>query len=234
MTLNIKSPREAAHRQGVKALVHGPAGAGKTVLCTTAGEPTLIISAEGGLLSIQDAPEHVHVVEVSTIDQVREAYSYLAGEKHQYRWVALDSISEIAEVVLAAEKRHTKDMRKAYGTLIDMMGEMIRAFRDLPMNVIMTSKQERVESEDGVLFCPSMPGSKLAQGMSYWFDLVLALRVDRDAEGNPIRWLQTFRSSTHEAKDRSGRLDAYEPPSLEHLSAKIRGTNPQLKEVKNG
>lgn len=226
MALKIVSPREASHDNGIKILVHGPAGAGKTVLATTAGEPTLIISAEAGLLSIQDAPDYVKVTEVKSVDDVRHVYSYLS-EGTDFRWVVLDSISEIGEVVLATEKANTKDPRQAYGALIDEMGALIRAFRDLPgYNVVFTAKQERAKDEATgmMLYGPAMPGAKLGPAMSYWFDCVFAYRVERDPEGNPERWLQTARDLQHEAKDRSGRLDPFERPNLAHIAAKIRGT----------
>lgn len=225
MALKIISPKEASHGAGIKMLVHGPAGAGKTVLATTTGEPTLIISAEAGLLSIQDAPDHVQVVEVSTVEEVREVYQYLKAGT-DFRWVVLDSISEIAEVVLAAEKAATKDPRQAYGALIDEMGHLVRAFRDLAgYNVLVTAKQERTKDEatGAMLFAPAMPGTKLAQALPYWFDLVLSYRVEKDADGNPDRWLQTQRDLQHEAKDRSGKLDVYERPNLADIAAKIRG-----------
>ena len=56
MAIQLISAKDAALQNGIKVLIYGPAGAGKTVFCTTApdNEKTLMISAEGGLLSIQD------------------------------------------------------------------------------------------------------------------------------------------------------------------------------------
>ena len=68
-----------------------------------------------------------------------------------------------------------------------------------------------------------MPGNTLKQGVGYFFDEVMALRVEKDAEGNPTRWLQTSRDYNYEAKDRSGTLEMFESPDLSAISAKIRG-----------
>ena len=46
MPIKIQSIRNIVQNKGIKILVHGLAGAGKTVLCCTTGEPTLLISAE--------------------------------------------------------------------------------------------------------------------------------------------------------------------------------------------
>ena len=224
MAIQLKSTKQAA-LDGIKCLVHGPAGAGKTTLCSTTGEPTIIISAEAGLLSLRgfDIP----VIEVKTLDALYEAYQYVAGpDGDQFSWVCLDSISEIAEVVLNYEKKNNKDPRAAYGSLAEKMTDLIRAFRDLPgKNVLFLCKQEKVKDEQSgaMLYSPSMPGNQLKNGLSYFFDEVMALRVEKDAEGNPTRWLQTQRDYNYEAKDRSGALDMFEAPSVADIAAKIRG-----------
>lgn len=229
MAIRLTTTKQAAVEQGLKVLVHGLAGAGKTVLCSTTGEPTLIISAEAGLLSLRhtDMP----VIEVKSLQDVKDAYQFIteAKEAEQFRWICLDSISEIAEVVLAAEKAATKDPRKAYGELQDHMMTLMRAFRDLAgRNVVFTAKQEKLKDEHSgmVLYQPMMPGQKLSQQIGYLFDMVFALRVEKDQDGDLTRWLQTSRDLQFEAKDRSGALAMFEPPNLEAIAAKIRGDAP--------
>ena len=231
MPVQLKSISEVVQSQGVKVLVHGPSGAGKTVLCTTCEEPTLIISAEAGLLSARNATGNIQVAEVSTINDIMEVYTFLK-EGTDFKWVCIDSLTEIGEVVLANEKAQTKDPRQAYGALIDQMGDLVRAFRDLPYNIVMTAKQERIkdESNGSLLYMPSMPGSKLAQQLPYWFDEVFAYRVEKNQDGETVRMLQTSRDATHEAKDRSGSLDQWEEPNMTHIANKIRNDQqPTLK-----
>ena len=98
----------------LKVLVHGPAGSGKTRLIGTIKKKTLIINAEGGLLSLRG--QNIDVFTVKSIADVREVYTYLLTDT-SYEWVALDSISEIGEVVLTNEMEKTKDPRKAYGEM---------------------------------------------------------------------------------------------------------------------
>ena len=226
MAITLKSTKDAA-LDGIKILVHGPAGACKTSLCATTGEPTVIISAESGLLSLRgfDIP----VIEVKALDQLYEAYDFVVNteEGQSFKWICLDSISEIAEVVLNHEKKVAKDPRQAYGALAEKMTDLIRAFRDLPgRNVYFSCKQERAKDEQSgaMLYYPAMPGNMLKQGVGYFFDEVFALRVEKDADGNPTRWLQTSRDYNYEAKDRSGSLDMFESPDLSAIAAKIIST----------
>jgi hypothetical protein len=224
MAIKLTSTREEATLHGLKILVSGLAGSGKTSLCATTGGSPIIISAEAGLLSLRHVD--IPVLTVSTMAEVEEAYAYLLSpEGAQYDWVCLDSISEIAEVVLTKEKAATKDPRQAYGALSDQMGELIRAFRDLPeRNVYMTCKLERTKDETTgrLVYGPSFPGQRLAQQVGYWFDEVFVLRTEQDSDGILHRYLQTQSDLQYTAKDRSGALDLYESPNLADIAAKIR------------
>jgi phage nucleotide-binding protein len=227
MAITLTSTKDSAALNGLKFLVHGPAGAGKTSLCATTGEPTVIISAESGLLSLRGVD--IPVIEVKTLDQLYEAYDFVVNTEQgqAFKWVCLDSISEIAEVVLNHEKKVAKDPRQAYGALAEKMTDLIRAFRDLPgRNVYFSCKQERAKDEQSgaMLYYPAMPGNMLKQGVGYFFDFVFAMRIEKDADGNPTRWLQTSRDYNYEAKDRSGSLEMFESPDLSAVAAKVIST----------
>ena len=223
MAINVKTTGSLA-ANGVKVLVYGQAGAGKTSLVKTLPSP-IILSAEGGLLSIRDAD--LPYIETSDMDTLHEAYKWLtsADEAKAYRSVALDSISEIAEAVLSAEKKETKDPRQAYGAMQEQMADIIRAFRDLPgRHIYMSAKLEKTQDEMGrVLYSPSMPGNKSGQSLPYFFDEVLALRVEKDGEGVTQRALMCDSDGLWQAKDRSGKLDAWEAPDLGVILDKLGG-----------
>jgi hypothetical protein len=204
-----------------KILVHGTSGAGKTKLIGTLPRP-VVISAERGLASLRD--EDVFAIEVATLADVHEAYSWLTSsdEARDFDSVAIDSISEVAEVVLAAEKRVAKDPRQAYGAMQDQMSELIRAFRDVPRHVYMIAKTEKATDEMGrILYSPSMPGNKAGQALPYFFDEVFALRAEKDSEGVTQRMLMTDTDGLWTAKDRSGRLSSWESPDLGAIITKI-------------
>ena len=68
--MEFETPMTAATDQGLKMVVYGPPGSGKTMLCTTADAPTLIISAEAGLLSIRDTKADVKIHTVRNMTDV--------------------------------------------------------------------------------------------------------------------------------------------------------------------
>ena len=221
MAIKLKST-EALASDGVKMLVYGQAGAGKTSLILTLPSP-VVLSAEGGLLSISGA--NVPYIEIKSMEDLQEAYAWLkdSAEAKPFKSVCLDSISEVAEVVLAAEMRKNKDGRAAYGEMNSTMAELIRAFRDLPdRHVYMSAKLEKSQDEMGrMLYSPSMPGKSLTQQLPYFFDFVFPLRVERDAEGHTQRALMTDGDGLWLAKSRSQRLDAWEAPDLGAIINKI-------------
>ena len=230
MAIEFKNPADAVLEQGIKMLIYGAAGSGKTVTCATSKQPTLIISTEAGLLSIKDAPKTIQIVECSTRADIEEVLDYLRAKKPP-PWVCIDSVSEIAEVVLAEELQKTKDPRKAYGELAVIMTTLIKSFRDLNTNVVMTAKLDRIKDDmtGALIYGPGMPGQKMGQALPYFFDLVGALRVDKDNEGRLVRSLQTNRDGQWDAKDRSGKLDIFEKPSLAEIHNKILGVTPKSK-----
>ena len=224
ITSRIVSPADAVQDQGAKILVYGMAGAGKTFLARTAPGNVMVISAEAGLLSIRDA-QNVEAIEVKSAAEVVEVYEALRSGKLQYDTVCLDSISEISELLLQAEKARHKDARKAYGEVQESVTNVMRAFRDLQMHVMFICKEDKVNNDGTFEQAPKMVGTKLGQSITYFFDEVLALRVieDTDEEGNPVqaRWLQTRIGQGYVAKDRSGKLEAFEEPNLTKLIEKL-------------
>lgn len=240
MSLQFTTAEEASRVNGVKALIYGGAGMGKTVLSATLPAPVLI-SAESGALSLRknnlerlfgvgnpSITYNMPIITVTNVDDLRDAYDWCANsaEARQFASVSLDSLSEIAEVVLNNAKRQVKDPRQAYGELIEKMETLIRMFRDLPSkNVYMAAKMEPMKDEmTGVVkYGPSMPGSKLGSKLPYFFDEVFRLGVNKTPQGESYRFLQTQPDLQFEAKDRSGALAAMEPPHLAQVFTKILG-----------
>ena len=244
MPINFSTTSQESTCNGVKVLVYGGAGMGKTMLCCTAPNP-IILSAESGLLSLSKRNIERHfgigtdgisydipVVKISTTDDLTAVYNWLQTEQAvQFETICLDSLSEIGEVVLANLMKQTvngkkMDGRQAYGALIVQLNELIRKFRDFPgKNVYMTAKMEKVKDEvSGIVKSgPSLPGAKLGQQVPYFYDEVFHIGVGKTADGKAYRFLQTQPDIQFDAKDRSGALDEVEFPHLWNIFSKIQG-----------
>jgi len=225
MAVHITTTQQAAQLHGIKCLVYGKSGAGKTKLAATAPAP-IILSAESGILSLREF--QIPMIQIKTVADLTEVHQWALNsvEAKQFATIYIDSISEIGEVVLANAKAQVKDPRQAYGELIEKMMATIKAFRDLPgKNVVMAAKQEPIKDEmTGIVqYGPSMPGSKLGPQLPYLFDEVFRLGVGKTPQGVEYRFLQTGPDLQYDAKDRSGSLDPVERPDLSFVFSKILG-----------
>lgn len=241
--MEFTTTSQAVLDTGVKVLVFGEAGYGKTMLAATLPRP-LLISAESGLLSLTRANiERVYgandpticydipTIKVATIQDVEQAFMYITnpanGIKDQFDSIALDSLTEIAEQCLNNAKRSVKDPRQAYGELIEKMQTLVRSFRDIAgFNVYMSAKMSRNKDElTGITaYGPSMPGAKLGPELPYFFDEVFKLSVGKDQNTQQdFRYLLTQPDLQNVAKDRSGMLAQMEYPHLGMIINKIKG-----------
>jgi len=208
----------------LKVLVYGPAGVGKTFLASTTPDPehTLVVSAEAGLLTLSGFD--LTAVEVTTLGELGAVLVDLQSGTYPFTWVILDSLSEICEVCLTHELGKNRDPRKAYGEMQNRMLELVRKFRDLPLNVVMTAKMERDTNSGDAFMGPSCPGQKLSQKVGHYFDFLLPLRTFTDEEGNIRRALQTQPSEGYLSKSRVSTLDTYIEPSLAYLQSIVMET----------
>lgn len=233
MPLEFTTADAEAKTNGVKCLVYSRSGMGKTVLCATAPSP-VIISAENGLLSLSrknlkrlhGIDEDIPVVKITSLDDLILVHSMLESKDanfSQFESVCIDSVSEIAELVLANALKQVGDPRQAYGELLEKMTHCLKAFRDLPgLNVVFVAKEESNKDGHTPLHIPQMPGSKMGPRSPYLVDEVFHLDIGKTPEGESYRFLQTNPDVNYDAKDRSGCLANIEEPNLTKLIRKIQ------------
>lgn len=198
----------------VRALIYGAAKIGKTTLSKTAPKP-LILSAEGGLLSLQDSS--VEYAEIKSYDQLLEAYSELAKPESRTRWqtIILDSLSEIVDQILTTEKGKTKDGRLAYMATAEKMIKLIRSIRELPYNVVFICQEIEKDGKPQ----PFVHGATSCARIPYEFDLIMRM-MHHDHNGQIYRVLSTEGDGFYPAGDRSGKLNAIEKADLSNIFAK--------------
>jgi len=224
MPIQVQYTNNISAKDGIKCLVYGEAGSGKTRLCATAPNP-LILSAESGLLSLRKTKTAYLIVK--TLADMGEYYNYItkSADGKKYDTICLDSISEIAESILEDEKKKVKDPRKAYGETQDKILEMIRGWRDIQNKNIYFSAKQGLSKDGGTgifYYGPMLPGQQLPLQVPYFFDELFQLSVLTDpATGTKWEALRCQKDNQYQAKDRSGNLEVWEEPNLTKLFNKI-------------
>jgi uncharacterized protein (UPF0218 family) len=223
----------------INAIIYGLPGVGKTRLCCSADavpqmRKVLLLDVDGGALSAQDLYPNVERLTVTKWQQVMDVHAELANTtNHGFQTVILDTGTEAqkydqASVMkqaakIAADKGEVRDEAvpsfREWGITQDHFRQMVRGFRDLPMNFLMNLhvKDQQNELTGKVSKSPDLPG-KLARQIAGFFDVVLYMYVKEvpDPTGTaekpkpPIekRLLLSSASELIIAKDRSDKLPA--------------------------
>ena len=213
MAIKIQSSKDYV-ADAIKVVVYGSAGVGKTVLCSTAPKP-IIVSAEGGMLSLSSLD--IPYVEVTNLEGLDECYRQLKSS--EYETICIDSLSEIAELVLKRLKEGEKDPRQAYLKMAEAMLHMIRNFRDVKGKhvVFVTKMESRMDDLEIMQHRPILPGQMLPTQLPYMVDEVFCMIQDKQKR----RLIQTESDRNRICKDRSGKLEKFEEPNLTTIFQKI-------------
>ncbi len=195
----------------------------------------LFVDVEGGTFTLRKSNPGCDVVRVKTWPELQKVYDELHRGSHDYQTVVLDSLTElqkqdmqyILDELAKGERASGKDVDediasvREWGRSIEHIRKMVRGFRDLPMNVVVTALQREEKDKKGkVTFLPSLPG-KLAYEVAGFFDVVLFMYV-KNVDGKETRLCLTGATDEHVAKDRSASLEQVIPdPSMTTLYPKI-------------
>ena len=213
----------------LKVLIFGGNGVGKTVASITAPGPVLIADAEAGLLSIRSEiiSGQVKAVKISNVDDLKSLSMELKTTAHGFATVVIDSLSEVQiqvmENVMASQKDKDVPAMRDWYVNTEEMRKIIRFFRDLPMNVIFNClpKDEHDEQYGTTVRKPSLSG-KLPEEVCGYVDEVLYMFTKE--EGDKLeRYFLTQPNERVYAKDRSGKLERFEPPDISNIYNKIFG-----------
>lgn len=223
MAIKIRTTKDV-YTNGIKLVLYGASGSGKTIMASKAPNP-IIISAEKGLLSLAD--RDLPYIEVKTLKSMDQAYKYC--KESEYETIIVDSLSEVTQACLDEFTKQMildsstgkVDKRQAYGKIAESIGNLIRNFRDLDgKNVIFIAKERRVEDDDSgsVTFEAYLPGKVLPFDLPYLVDEVFCLQVNRKGE----RFVQTASDYKRICKDRSGTLNNPEVADFNVIFEKIK------------
>jgi phage nucleotide-binding protein len=121
--------------RGIALLFYSDPGVGKTTLATTLpAEETLIINSESGLGPVLGKGHSVFDVHGDQISRLDDLYKYLRTQKHPFKYVVIDNISELEQwIILSLTKSRNKEFTeiREYGDAAYKMREYCHLFRDL-------------------------------------------------------------------------------------------------------
>jgi len=136
--MQLRSAREIAAENGLKMLVYGPAGAGKTSLIKTVPNQreVVVVDFEGGVLALADSD--VLIVPVSSASELKQAIEELC-QSEQFKVIAFDGLSlfvrsRIQALLAESGKQRptwqewqivTRDVRQAILPLLHSVGRII-------------------------------------------------------------------------------------------------------------
>lgn len=226
----LKPAGTLAQRYGVKAIIYGAPGSGKTPLISTAPRPVLM-ATEPGLGSMRHST--VPTWEAHTPEKIDEflKWALSSTEMQQYDTIAIDSLSNLSEIFLAREQKEEKHGQRAYGV---SNTRTLKVCNDLyymrDKHIVMICKQTLGEngnqnmSPAGIMYEPVLqkrpyfPGKELNTKIPHLFDNIHHL-CDVRVPGypQPVRALRTKEIPEIMARDRYGNLAEIEPPNLTQL-----------------
>lgn len=224
---------------GIKCLLTGASGVGKTrsvASLKAAGYKPIMISAESGVLSLRGSG--IPMIDISQTDdgkeiqlkdrmaRLYEVFAWLKAGQKDYDTVFLDSLTEVNQALLAALKEKHKDMKdtlKLYMDNSEVMQRLAREFRDLRYNVVIVSLSEVEKDDLGRRFTTASVVGKVAQHLPALFDEVLNLQVYENEKKEQLTRFQCRSTVDTVCKDRSGKLEFYEPYDLGKIFRKIEG-----------
>jgi len=232
---DLKPVSTLVQRYGVKTLAYGPPGGGKTPLITTAPRPVLLIT-EPGILSMRDS--NIPAFEAYTPGRIDEFFKWLksSNELKSFDTICVDSISQLAEIELTRALANNRDGRKAYGVMSQAVMEIVDFLYFMPEKHIYIIAKEAKQEEIVWSFSgpmpvqttvfkkvPYFPGQDLSIKVPHRYDEIV--RIAKGTIPGVAGEHKFIRSSGPDAellcRDRSGKLNEYEPHNLSDMFRKI-------------
>jgi hypothetical protein len=147
MAVQTYPAKQIARQVRLKALIYGPAGAGKTHLITTLPKPVLVLDFEGGVTTLINADE-CDIVPIVSEQDLRDAIAMLR-QSQRYASVAFDGLSLFVRR-RASELRRTKEWVtwNDWQKLTNELRAVILPLVHLPVHLLLTCLPRYVRELD--------------------------------------------------------------------------------------
>lgn len=221
--MNINSLRPAkdfAINYGVKAVIYGPPGSGKTPVINTAPRPVLM-ACEPGLLSMRNS--NVPTFTAFTSDKIDEfcQWCFHSNEAKSFDTIAIDSSSQMCELYLKTAQLGNKHGLAAYGEMARESMKQLASLYFLQQKHIYLIAKQQIFSENGILIRrPYYPGQQLPTDVPHMYDCILQLDIHSVPGVGQVKAFRCIGSLDTIARNRTGTLNEFEPPDFGALVRK--------------
>ena len=147
MAVHTYPAKQIARQVRLKALIYGPAGAGKTHLITTLPKPVLVLDFEGGVTTLINA-DGCDIVPIVSEQDLRDAIAMLR-QSQRYASVAFDGLSlfvrrRASELRQSKERLTWEDWQKLTSELRAVVLPLVH----LPVHLLLTCLPRYLREKD--------------------------------------------------------------------------------------
>lgn len=217
---SLRPARDFAINYGVKAIIYGPPGGGKTPAANTAPRPVMM-ACEPGLLSMRNS----NIPTWTAFDAARqdEFFKWLfhSNETKGFDTVVVDSGSQMAENYLQRANQNNKHGLAAYGQMARDSMENFRGMYYMPQKHIYIVAKQEFKIENGITMRrPYYPGQQLPIDVPHMYDAILQLDIHSVPNVGQVKAFRCIGSMDTVARNRTGTLAEFEPPDFGALVRK--------------
>ena len=191
----------------IACMIQGQAKMGKSTLALSASEieNTLVLNFENGLAFFKES-ENLRIFpsksKTCNMSNLAELYKALKISEHNFKTVVFDTADGFVEIIINwhLQNEGIKKMRiQDYVPVYNKFMDTIKAFRNLGLNVILTSHVKK--DDDLGKLVAALPG-KLVSTLGGYLDFIFHLTADNSGQ----RVLYTKPNGLYDAGDRQGKL----------------------------
>lgn len=210
--------KETAKAKGLKMLLYGASGAGKTRMAATFPKP-LFLDLESGLRTtlamgpVLRYPSDPNM-EITDLAEVKRFYSLVkkAGENAPFETIVIDSLNELVILVTKnivskfkqANRQYDDQLTMAdYGKLNRDFLTIVSMFLKLPYNIVLTAVETPREYAEQQVY-PKFPGKQIGPEIQRMMEMIGYCSVVRGKDGKATHQCSFHMSPTYIAKDRMG------------------------------
>lgn len=212
MALKITKSTDTKQEPSIRMLVYGQPGVGKTTLAVS-GKNAIIADAEGGTNMLGSRGIEVDIAQIHTWEDIEELYAMLSKDK-KYDTVVVDPLGELLDKLIAYLKKSGFSTASGglslpgWGAAKDKFRGMLRAFRDLGVDLVCVAHTTEKTDDDLVITRPKLM-ARLEEDVCAMMDVVGYMQTLQQEDGTIVHRTNFTPTQKFYAKDRSGKLPDY-------------------------